>query len=76
MPFAITGGGILLGFRGIDLGILFLMCSAPTASASFIMVKAMGGNYKLAANIIALTSLGSIVSVSLGIMILRSLGWM
>jgi hypothetical protein len=76
VPFAITVGGILLGFRGIDLGILFLMCSAPTASASFIMVKAMGGNYKLAANIIALTSLGSIVSVSLGIMILRSLGWM
>ncbi|GAA0410433.1 AEC family transporter [Cocleimonas flava] len=76
VPFAITLGGILVGFRGIDLGILFLMCSAPTASASFIMVKGIGGNYKLAANIIALTSLGSLVSVSLGIMILRSLGWM
>jgi hypothetical protein len=52
------------------------MCSAPTASASFIMVKGIGGNYKLAANIIALTSLGSIISVSLGIMILRGMGWM
>jgi hypothetical protein len=76
VPFAITAGGILAGFRGIDLGILFLMCSAPTASASFIMVKGIGGNYKLAANIIALTSLGSIISVSLGIMILRGMGWM
>jgi hypothetical protein len=76
VPFAITAGGVLMGFRGIDLGILFLMCSAPTASASFVMVKGIGGNHKLAANIIALTSLGSIVSVSLGIMILRSLGWM
>ena len=76
VPLAITGGGILFGFRGIDLGILFLMCSAPTATASFIMVKGIGGNYKLAANIIALTSLGSIASVSLGIMLLRGLGFM
>ena len=76
VPFLITAGGALMGFRGINLGVLFLMCSAPTASASFIMVKAMGGNYKLAANIIALTSLGSILSVSLGILILRGLGWM
>ena len=74
VPFAITAGGILFGFRGIDLAILFLMCSAPTATASFIMVKGIGGNHKLAANIIALTSLGSIVSVSLGILLLRSFG--
>lgn len=76
VPFAITAGGAIVGFRGIDLGILFLMSSAPSASASFIMVKAMGGNHKLAANIIAATSLGSVVSVSLGITILRSLNWM
>ena len=72
VPFLITAGAVILGFRGMDLGILFLMSSAPTASASFIMVKAMGGNDKLAANIIAVTSLGSVVSVSLGIMIVRS----
>ncbi|MGK0269968.1 MAG: malonate transporter [Cocleimonas sp.] len=76
VPLAITAGGILFDFRGIDLGILFLMCSAPTATASFIMVKGIGGNYKLAANIIALTSLGSIASVSLGIMLLRGFGFM
>lgn len=76
VPFLITAGGAIWGFRGIDLGILFLMSSAPSASASFIMVKAMGGNFKLAANIIAMTSLGSVVSVSLGITILRSLNWM
>lgn len=73
VPLFITAGGISMGFRGIELGILFLMCSAPTAAASYVMVKTMGGNDKLAANIIALTTLGSIVSVSLGIMLLRSL---
>lgn len=75
VPFFITTGGILFGFRGIELGVLFLMSSAPTAAASYVMVKAMQGNDKLAANIIALTTLGSIVSVSLGIMILRGMGW-
>lgn len=76
VPFVITAGGILSGFRGIDVGILFLMSAAPTATASYIMAKGIGGNDKLAANIIALTNLGSIVSVSLGIMILRGFGWM
>lgn len=76
VPFCITTGGIVFGFRGIELGVLFLMSSAPTASASYVMVKAMKGNDKLAANIIALTTLGSIVSVSLGIMILRGMAWM
>lgn len=76
VPFFITSGGILIGFRGVELGVLFLMSSAPTAAASYVMVKAMNGNDKLAANIIALTTLGSIVSVSLGVMILRGMGWM
>lgn len=76
VPFSITAGGLLFGFRGIDIGVLFLMSAAPTAAVSFIMVKGIGGNAKLAANIIAMTCLGSIVSVSLGIIILRSMAWM
>ncbi len=76
VPFTITLGGYLYGFRGIDLGVLFLMSSAPTATVSFIMVKGMGGNYKLAANIIAMTALGALLSVSMGILVLRSLGLM
>ena len=76
VPFAITFGGYLYGFRGIDLGVLFLMSATPTATVSFIMVKGMGGNYKLAANIIAMTTLGALLSVSSGILILRSLDLM
>ena len=72
IPTVITLGGYLIGLRGIDLGVLLLMSSAPTATASFIMVKAMGGNYKLAANIVALTTLGALLTVSIGILILRS----
>jgi predicted permease len=72
VPLLITVGGWLWGFRGIDLGILFLMSSAPTAAASYVMVRAMGGNSALAANIIVLTVIGSLLATSAGVTILRS----
>lgn len=76
IPLLYTLGGLGLGFRGIDLGILLLMSSAPTAAASYVMVRAMGGNATLAANTIALTTLGSLFTTSLGIMLLKGQGLM
>lgn len=76
VPVLITLGGYLYGFRGIDLGVLFLMSASPTATVSFIIVKGLGGNDKLAANIIAVTALGALLTVSSGILLLRSLGLM
>jgi predicted permease len=35
------------------------------------MVKAMGGNDKLAANIVALTTVGSTLSITLGVFLLH-----
>ena len=76
VPFIITLGGYWLGFRDMDLGILFLMTSSPTAAASYIMVGAMSGNAVLAANIIALTTFGSILVASMGVALLRLQGLM
>ena len=76
VPLLFSLGGVALGFRGIELGVVLLMSSAPTAAASYVMVRAMGANAPLAANIIALTTLGSLVTTSLGIVLLRSLGLM
>lgn len=73
VPLLFALGGILAGFRGVDLGVLLLMSSAPTAAASYVMVRAMGGNATLAANIIALTTVGSIVTTSVGVMALKGL---
>ena len=73
VPFIITLGGYWLGFRAMDLGILFLMTSSPTAASSYVMTRAMSGNSVLAANIIALTTFGSILVASLGVAILRHL---
>ncbi|MDX2481209.1 MAG: AEC family transporter [Desulfuromusa sp.] len=72
VPLLITLGGVFVGLRGEHLGVLYLMCAAPTAAASYPMTLAMGGNHHLAAAIIASTSLGSIIFMTLGIFLLRS----
>lgn len=73
VPLAMTLAAIAVGFRGVELGVLMLMSAAPTAAASYVMVRAMGGNAPLAANIIALTTLASLLTTSLGIIVLRGL---
>ncbi|WP_299772271.1 AEC family transporter [uncultured Pseudoteredinibacter sp.] len=55
-----------LNYSAMDIGIVFLLLSAPTASASFVMVAAMGGDARLTANFIAATTVGSLFTVSLG----------
>lgn len=50
------------------------MTSAPTAAASYVMARAMGGNATLAANIIALTTVFSLFTCTLGIFLLSSFG--
>ncbi|NLS14635.1 AEC family transporter [Vibrio sp. SM6] len=73
-PVLITLGGAWLGFRNIELAVLFFMNAAPVAAASYVMARSMGGNAALAANIIALTTLLSTFTCSLGVMVLTSLG--
>ena len=75
-PLLITGGAIIYGFRGIEIGIIFFMSAAPTAAASYIMARSMGGNATLAANIIALTTIASLLTYTLGIFILNSFSLM
>lgn len=73
-PLVVCLIAIPLDIRGPDLGVLFLLASAPTAAASFVMVKAMGGNAALAANIIVLSTFGSLVTVTGGLFILKYMG--
>ena len=75
LPVISTVCAWLAGFEGERLGLLFLFFASPTAAASFVMVKAMGGNAALAANIIAMTTLMASVTITLGIFALRLLGW-
>ena len=73
LPLLATTAAWLAGFEGRELGVLFLFFASPTAAASFVMVKAMGGNAALAANIIALTTLMASVTITLGVFGLKVL---
>jgi predicted permease len=74
LPVGCTFAAWLAGFDGRELGLMFLFFASPTAAASFVMVKALGGNDKLAANIIALTTLLASVTVTVGVFLLQSAG--
>lgn len=76
VPVSALVAAFHLGFRGAELGCILLMFASPTATASFIMVKAMGGNYALASNIIVLTTLLSGVTISLLLYLSVMLGWL
>uniref|UniRef100_UPI000650E3DE AEC family transporter n=1 Tax=Halomonas sp. PR-M31 TaxID=1471202 RepID=UPI000650E3DE len=71
LPLLATGAAWLAGFSDRELGLLFVFFASPTAAASFVMVKAMGGNAKLAANIIALTTLMASVTITGGVFVMR-----
>jgi hypothetical protein len=72
LPLILTFIAIFLGYRNDDLGIMFIVFACPTAIASFVMADVMGANSKLAGNIIMITTLGSVFTISLGILLLKS----
>jgi predicted permease len=74
LPALASAAAWLAGFTGPELGLLFLFFASPTASASFVMVKVMGGDARLAANIIAVTTLLASITVTVGVFILRVSG--
>lgn len=54
---------LLVGMRGVELGVIALMMASPTAAAAFVMASSMGANKVLTANAIALTTLGSMLTM-------------
>ncbi|WP_043316083.1 AEC family transporter [Microbulbifer sp. HZ11] len=71
VPLVLLGIGLMFRLDTQSMAILFLLAATPTASASFIMARALGGNSQLAANIIAISTLFSIVTASLGLALLK-----
>ncbi|ANG64336.1 transporter [Marinobacterium aestuarii] len=73
LPLLMVPVAAALGFSGTELTLLFVLFSSPTAAAAFVMARAMGANAQLTANIILTTTLGSILTLSAGIFVLRLL---
>jgi len=73
LPALITAGAYLLGLRSQELSILTIMFASPTAAASFVMAKAMGADSLLSARAIAVTTLGSLLTISAFLYVLEAL---
>ena len=75
-PLIAIAVGLGFGLSGVHMGVLFLMVASPTAAASYVMAKAMGGNDVLAANILAFTTVVGMFGMAIGAATLRGLGMM
>ena len=75
LPLFATLAGWLCGFRGADLGILFLYFAAPTASSSYVMAREAHGNHQLAAAIVVITTVAAAVTTNIGVFFLQWGGW-
>lgn len=64
---------VVLGFRGVDLGILFFMMAAPTASVAFVMAHQMTANAASTAQVIAVSTLLAPLTIAIGLTTLTSL---
>ncbi|SMF21362.1 hypothetical protein SAMN02745866_01350 [Alteromonadaceae bacterium Bs31] len=70
LPGTIVAVALLFGFRDEAIGLLFLMMSAPTAAAAYIMSKQMTAHGALAAEIITLSTALSPFTVTIGLVLL------
>jgi hypothetical protein len=59
-----------IGVRDEPLGVMFLLLASPVAASSHVMVVAARGDGTLAANIVVLTTLLSLVTITLGFFLL------
>ena len=76
IPLLLTIIAIRFGFRGDEIGILFILFATPSAIVSFIMAKAMGSNFELTGNIIVATTLGSVITITFGIYLIKTAGFL
>lgn len=72
-PFIAVLACYLLGFSYLDTTLIFVLFASPAAVTSFIMASAMGGNKKLAANIVILSTAFSLITFIIGLTILANL---
>lgn len=70
-PLVLTVIAVLMGIKGMPLMVIYLMSICPTAAASYVMVRKIGGNHGLAAQIIAISTVISVPMTLLGFALIR-----
>lgn len=72
LPAIAVGIGILCGLRGPSLGVVLICFGAPTAVSSYIMAKKMDNDHELAAQILLLSTMLCVLTIFVGIFILKT----
>ena len=72
-PIVVVGLAALLGFDGVWLVVVLTVFASPTAVSSFSLAQTLGGDDKLAVNVVIFTSMLSIVTMFLWILVLKSM---
>ena len=65
MPALMFTGCLLFGVEGLPRTVAMLAAAVPTAAASFVLARQMGGDAPLMANLITLQVLGAVVTLPL-----------
>ncbi len=73
LPTIAVAVGYLLGFRGVQLGLVFVLFGSPTAVSSYIMAKNMKSDHEMAGQILLLSTLMCLFTLFIGIFLLRTL---
>ena len=67
-------GAVFLGIRDVKLIAVTLMVAAPIALASYAMASSMGGNGKLAGELVVITTIASCFTIPVFLFILKTNG--
>lgn len=73
-PALFTLLAVFLSFSGEELATLYTLHAVPSAANSYIMTQKMNGDAELGAGIVMATSIGSVITMSIGIFLLKSFG--
>ncbi len=73
LPTVAVVVGYLLGFRDVQLGLVFILFGSPTAVSSYIMAKNMKSDHEMAGQILLLSTLMCLFTLFIGIFLLRTL---
>ncbi|MEY2682853.1 MAG: AEC family transporter [Betaproteobacteria bacterium] len=63
-----------MGIEGLQRDIAILFATMPTASSAYILAVRMGGNGPLTAGLVSISTLASMVTITLWVTVLQSLG--
>ncbi len=72
IPVVVVALAAAVGFRGYELGGMFILFSAPSAISCFVMSKEMHSDHALTADIILVSTFLSMFTIFLGIYTLKS----